>query len=43
MDNQFSNEDALQSDPPGLSIRIPGTDTQVRLHGFAKLSGSERP
>ena len=39
MGNQFSNEDALRSDLPGLSIRIPGTDTQVRLYGFAKLSG----
>ena len=39
MGNQFSNEDALRSDLPGMSIRIPGTDTQVRLYGFAKLSG----
>ena len=39
MGNQFSTEDALRSDLPGLSIRIPGTDTQVRLYGFAKLSG----
>jgi DcaP outer membrane protein len=39
MGNQFSNEDALRSDLPGLSIRIPGTDSQVRLYGFAKLSG----
>ena len=38
MGNQFSNEDALRSDLPGLSIRIPGTDSQVRLYGFAKLS-----
>ena len=40
MGNQFSNEDALRSDLPGLSIRIPGTDSQVHLYGFAKLSGS---
>ncbi len=39
MGNQYSNEDALRSDLPGLSIRIPGTDSQVRLYGFAKLSG----
>jgi hypothetical protein len=39
MGNQFSTEDALRSDLPGVSIRIPGTDTQVRLYGFAKLSG----
>ena len=37
MGSQF--EDALRSDLPGLSIRIPGTDSQVRLYGFAKLSG----
>jgi hypothetical protein len=37
MGNQFSNEDALRSDLPGLSIRIPGTDSQVHLYGFAKL------
>jgi hypothetical protein len=39
MGNQFSTEDALRSDLPGLSIRIPGTDSQVRLYGFAKVSG----
>ncbi len=38
MGNQFSDEDALRSDLPGLSIRIPGTDSEVRLYGFAKLS-----
>ena len=38
MGNQFSNEDALRSDLPGLSIRIPGTDSQVHVYGFAKLS-----
>ena len=37
MGNQF--EDALRSDLPGLSIRIPGTESMVRLYGFAKLSG----
>ncbi len=39
MGNQFSDEDALRSDLPGVSIRIPGTQTEVRLYGFAKLSG----
>ena len=39
MGNQFETEDALRSDLPGLAIRIPGTDTQVRLYGFAKVSG----
>ena len=37
MGTQF--EDALRSDLPGLSIRIPGTDSEVRLYGFAKLTG----
>jgi hypothetical protein len=34
--NEF--EDALRSDLPGLSIRIPGTSSEVRVYGFAKLS-----
>jgi hypothetical protein len=38
MGNQFETEDALRSDLPGLSIRIPGTDSQLRVYGFAKLS-----
>jgi len=38
MGNQFSVEDALRSDLPGLSMRIPGTQSQVRLYGFAKVS-----
>jgi hypothetical protein len=37
MGNQF--EDALRSDLPGLSIRVPGTNSMVRLYGFAKVSG----
>jgi hypothetical protein len=32
-------EDALRSDLPGLSLRIPGTSTEVRVYGFAKASG----
>ncbi len=39
MGNQFSNEDALRSDLPGLPTRRPGPDSHVRLYGFAKLSG----
>lgn len=38
MGSQFENEDALRSDLPGIAIRIPGLDTEVRLYGFAKLS-----
>ncbi len=36
MGSQF--EDALRSDLPGLSIRIPGTLSEVRFYGFAKVS-----
>lgn len=36
MSEQF--EDALRSDLPGLSIRIPGTLSEVRFYGFAKVS-----
>jgi len=36
MGSQF--EDALRSDLPGLSIRIPGTQSEVRIYGFAKVS-----
>jgi len=38
MGSQFDVEDALRSDLPGLAIRIPGTQTEVRIYGFAKLS-----
>lgn len=31
-------EDALRSDLPGLAFRVPGTDSQVRLYGFAKIT-----
>lgn len=37
MGSQF--EDALRSDLPGLSLRIPGTASEVRVYGFAKASG----
>ncbi|MFL1461396.1 DcaP family trimeric outer membrane transporter [Roseococcus sp. DSY-14] len=38
MGRPFANEDALRSDLPGIAFRVPGTDTQVRLYGFAKLT-----
>lgn len=34
-----SFEDALRSDLPGVAFRVPGTDTQVRFYGFAKVTG----
>lgn len=37
MGSQF--EDALRSDLPGLSIRVPGTASEVRVYGFAKTTG----
>jgi hypothetical protein len=37
MGEQF--EDALRSDLPGLSIRIPGTLSEVRFYGFANVNG----
>ncbi|HRQ48857.1 MAG TPA: DcaP family trimeric outer membrane transporter, partial [Rhodocyclaceae bacterium] len=36
MGSQF--EDALRSDLPGISMRVPGTNTEVRVYGFAKAS-----
>jgi hypothetical protein len=41
MGSQYDGEgnDALRPDLPGLAIRIPGTDSQMRVYGFAKLSG----
>jgi hypothetical protein len=32
-------EDALRSDLPGLSLRIPASNSEVRFYGFAKASG----
>ncbi len=32
-------DDALRSDLPGLSIRIPGTQSEVRFYGFANVNG----
>jgi len=30
--------DALRSDLPGIAFRVPGTESQVRLYGFAKVT-----
>jgi hypothetical protein len=38
MGQQDATGDALRSDLPGIAFRVPNTDTQVRLYGFAKLS-----
>ena len=32
-------DDALRSDLPGLSLRIPGTQSEVRVYGFANVNG----
>jgi hypothetical protein len=32
-------DDALRSDLPGLSMRIPGTQSEVRFYGFANVNG----
>jgi hypothetical protein len=39
MGTQTATEDALRSDLPGIAFRVPGTDTQVRLYGFVKMTG----
>lgn len=39
MGRDFATEEALRSDLPGVAFRVPGTETQVRLYGFAKLTG----
>ena len=41
MGNQYEGEggDALRSDLPGLSLRIPGSQSEVRFYGFANLNG----
>jgi hypothetical protein len=38
MGAQDATGDALRSDLPGIAFRVPGTGTQVRLYGFAKLT-----
>jgi hypothetical protein len=41
MGNQYEGEggDALRSDLPGLSLRIPASQSEVRFYGFANLNG----
>ena len=41
MGSRFDGQggDALRSDLPGLSLRIPGTQSEVRFYGFANLTG----
>jgi hypothetical protein len=40
MGNQYDGEggNALRSDLPGLSLRIPGSQSEVRFYGFANLN-----
>ncbi|UPY35745.1 DcaP family trimeric outer membrane transporter [Sediminicoccus sp. KRV36] len=38
MGDQTATGDALRADLPGIAFRVPGTETQVRLYGWAKLS-----
>lgn len=41
MGHQFEGEgeDALRSDLPGLSWRVPGSQSEVRFYGFANVNG----
>jgi hypothetical protein len=41
MGNQFDGEgqDALRSDLPGLSLRIPSSQSEIRFYGFANVNG----
>ena len=41
MGSQYNGEgqDALRSDLPGLSLRIPATQSEVRFYGFANVNG----
>jgi hypothetical protein len=41
MGSQYDGEgqDALRSDLPGLSLRIPGSQSEVRFYGFANVNG----
>lgn len=38
MGSSYSGEDALRSDLPGIALRIPNTDTEARVYGFAKVT-----
>jgi hypothetical protein len=39
MGDQYTTEDALRSDLPGLSFRVPGTQSEIRFYGFANVNG----
>src|SRR6516162_8393806 len=41
MGDQFDGEgqDALRSDLPGLSLRIPSSQSEIRFYGFANVNG----
>jgi hypothetical protein len=41
MGSQYDGEgqDALRSDLPGLSLRIPGSQSEIRFYGFANVNG----
>jgi DcaP outer membrane protein len=39
MGDQYTTEDALRSDLPGLSLRIPGSQSELRFYGFANVNG----
>jgi hypothetical protein len=39
MGRNFATEEALRSDLPGVAFRVPGTETQFRFYGFAKVTG----
>lgn len=38
MGSPDTGDDALRSDLPGIALRIPNTNTEARLYGFAKLT-----
>jgi hypothetical protein len=41
MGSPQSGDDALRSDLPGIALRIPNTNTEARIYGFAKLTASQ--
>jgi DcaP outer membrane protein len=38
MGHNYDTEEALRSDLPGLSLRIPGSQSEVRFYGFANVN-----
>lgn len=38
MGSTSSGDDALRSDLPGIALRIPNTNTEARIYGFAKVT-----